>query len=597
MKAKRLLSITTLLCVLCLSACSQDAKTTTQSSTDSTEQSEVQVVTQSGDISAELVSIPQEYKSTAEQPGTLERLDYTTWESMTYAVKTKPLTKTAYVYLPYGYSDEKEYNVFYLMHGGWSNEETWLGTPDQSSEFKNVIDHAIEDGKMEPLIIVCPTYNNESPEDSSNYSLALTLTDNYHNELINDLIPAVEGKYSTYAAGTTPEALKESRNHRGFGGFSMGSVATWHAFEYCLDYFCYFMPMSGNLTSDGAYMASIVKNAGYDWNGFFIYAMSGTDDFAYSAFRSQIEAMTSDESGIFRETSNEQDGNLAFRIQEGGVHNGEYASEYAYNGLLWFWNQPGSNQKSMEPSGDSLTAGSTEYRGFSVDNVLHSKEQGDIHFHLYLPDAYDGSEPYALYVTLPGYQGLYFQGVAENLKTESFGFEAQKYNDKMIIAAPQLSDWGELSADQTIDWQRKLLEIVLNLRLDNFDIQAFIDTIGQEFPNFEITQQAIDIYTNLHNNTRLMVNRGYTPAELSRKYNPHGALPTSISFGPGIQSLIQSGKMNVDEFVKGFETMNIPQDLKRSLISETDKAKQPKPGRNDSCPCGSGKKYKKCCGR
>ena len=23
----------------------------------------------------------------------------------------------------------------------------------------------------------------------------------------------------------------------------------------------------------------------------------------------------------------------------------------------------------------------------------------------------------------------------------------------------------------------------------------------------------------------------------------------------------------------------------------------PKAGRNDSCPCGSGKKYKKCCGR
>ncbi|MGR9117332.1 MAG: SEC-C metal-binding domain-containing protein [Gammaproteobacteria bacterium] len=22
-----------------------------------------------------------------------------------------------------------------------------------------------------------------------------------------------------------------------------------------------------------------------------------------------------------------------------------------------------------------------------------------------------------------------------------------------------------------------------------------------------------------------------------------------------------------------------------------------KPGRNDPCPCGSGKKYKKCCGR
>ena len=72
------------------------------------------------------------------------------------------------------------------------------------------------------------------------------------------------------------------------------------------------------------------------------------------------------------------------------------------------------------------------------------------------------------------------------------------------------------------DWQRKLLEIILDLRLDNFDIQSFIDTIGQEFPNFEITQEAINLYTNLHNNTRLMVNRGYTASELSHKYNPKG---------------------------------------------------------------------------
>lgn len=27
------------------------------------------------------------------------------------------------------------------------------------------------------------------------------------------------------------------------------------------------------------------------------------------------------------------------------------------------------------------------------------------------------------------------------------------------------------------------------------------------------------------------------------------------------------------------------------------KASAPKPGRNDPCPCGSGKKYKHCCGR
>lgn len=69
---------------------------------------------------------------------------------------------------------------------------------------------------------------------------------------------------------------------------------------------------------------------------------------------------------------------------------------------------------------------------------------------MYFPKSGDTVKQYALYVTLPGYQGLYFQGVAENIKTEDFGFEAQKYNSNMIILAPQLNDWGQTSADQTI---------------------------------------------------------------------------------------------------------------------------------------------------
>ena len=72
-------------------------------------------------------------------------------------------------------------------------------------------------------------------------------------------------------------------------------------------------------------------------------------------------------------------------------------------------------------------------------------------YNVYIPDAYDGTKEYALYVTLPGYQGLYFQGVGENIRTEDFGFEAQKYITDMIIVAPQLNDWGQTSADQTIE--------------------------------------------------------------------------------------------------------------------------------------------------
>lgn len=105
-----------------------------------------------------------------------------------------------------------------------------------------------------------------------------------------------------------------------------------------------------------------------------------------------------------------------------------------------------------------LTVGTENYRGFSVDNVYHSPNDGDIHFNLYVPESYDGSRPYALFVTLPGYEGLYFQGVAANIKSEEFGFEAQKYNTEMIVAAPQLSDWRETSADQTIALTEFLIE-------------------------------------------------------------------------------------------------------------------------------------------
>lgn len=284
----------------------------------------------------ELEEIPRGYFNAAQDQGTLVDLNYSTYESFSYAEKTQTLQKRAVVYLPYGYDENQKYNVFYLMHGGWSNETTTLGTPGNPSSMKNVLDNAIAEGKIPPLIVVCPTYNNTSGEDSGDYSLALRLTRNYHNELINDLIPAVEGKYSSYAESTSAEDLKAAREHRAFCGFSMGSVTTWRTFEYCLDYFRYFAPSSGSLTTDGKYMDDIVKNSGHSWNDFFIIAITGTEDFAASSFRQQIENMQNYES--FRYSDTEKDGNLTFRIKEGYSHNGTAAMEYSYNALRWFWN-------------------------------------------------------------------------------------------------------------------------------------------------------------------------------------------------------------------------------------------------------------------
>lgn len=110
---------------------------------------------------------------------------------------------------------------------------------------------------------------------------------------------------------------------------------------------------------------------------------------------------------------------------------------------------PSSVSQTPAPDGD-VTPGTEFYRGFLLDNVYHSAEDGDIHFNLYIPESYGGNEPYALYITLPGYEGLYRFGAGANLRAEEFAFEALHYNDKMIVVAPQLNDWGGTSADQAV---------------------------------------------------------------------------------------------------------------------------------------------------
>ena len=119
----------------------------------------------------------------------------------------------------------------------------------------------------------------------------------------------------------------------------------------------------------------------------------------------------------------------------------------------------------------------------------------------------------------------------------------------------------------------------------------------------------VRLFTELSNNTRLPANRGYTPKELS---STRRGGPTSIAFGPGIRNAIRSGDLNADELRQTiFAQSEWPLNLRSSMLGEIDKIQPgkekwgggtvvkmvPKVGPNDPCPCGSGKKYKKCCGR
>jgi len=104
-----------------------------------------------------------------------------------------------------------------------------------------------------------------------------------------------------------------------------------------------------------------------------------------------------------------------------------------------------------------VTARSVEDRGFVLDNVLHDEAQGDIHFSLYVPESYDGSQPMPLYVALPGWEGLYFQGVGADLKWETMPFAAREYDPDMIIASAQLNDWGMTSAQDAVELTEYLM--------------------------------------------------------------------------------------------------------------------------------------------
>ena len=70
---------------------------------------------------------------------------------------------------------------------------------------------------------------------------------------------------------------------------------------------------------------------------------------------------------------------------------------------------------------------------------------------------------------------------------------------------------------------------------------------------------------DLANNVRLWENNGHTPNEIHEKYEKPNLRPLS----------------------------NKPFDFNSANV--IDMKTRRKIGRNDPCPCGSGKKYKKCC--
>ncbi|MEK4252391.1 sugar-binding protein [Paenibacillus sp. FSL W7-1287] len=276
--------------------------------------------------------VPDEYRVESDQPGKIESLYYDA-PNLENGKDNKKLN----VYLPYGYDSadkSKKYNVLYLMHGGGENEDLIFGGPDQSKELKKILDNMIANGDIEPLIVVTPTFNGGKND------VAL-----FHEELVNQIVPLVETKYHTYAKSGSLEDLKESRAHRAFGGFSMGSVTTWYTFIHALDYFKYYMPLSGDSwiieqrggglqpKQTAEYLAKVARESGYAPHDYYIFSATGNLDIAYPNLKPQVDAMKQFDD-VFIYSSDTKKGNFYFIDAEGGTHAWNWQNQYIYDILF-----------------------------------------------------------------------------------------------------------------------------------------------------------------------------------------------------------------------------------------------------------------------
>ena len=290
-------------------------------------------------------AVPSSYKAASDHPGTVTRVDY---DSKDYVRDGAAITKTAYVYTPYGYDENDEetrYNIIYLMHG-------WGGHAGEYFEYtstKNVFDHLIENGDIPPVIIVSATFYNDNSD--TGFSGSITEFRRFHRDFEENLMPTVEGRFHTYAKSASDEDLKASRDHRAFGGFSLGSVTTWLQFCYDTDYIRYFLPMSGSCWYYGTYgdfqiernvdfIEQLVKDNDLDERGYFIYHAVGTQDAVKSQSIDMAEEML-ERSDVFTPE------HYMFHLKDGGYHDFDAVQEYLYNALPLFFRNSDNDQATV----------------------------------------------------------------------------------------------------------------------------------------------------------------------------------------------------------------------------------------------------------
>ena len=186
--------------------------------------------------------------------GSVDKIDYDT------AVYENGITyhKRLYVYLPYCYDPadkNRRYNVLYFQHGNTCEPAMFAVGGN-----KYMFDMLFDSGELDPCIIVFITYYMDPMRDAdvriqtggaeAGDGRTPGIPANYDKEIEQDIIPLVEMRYNTYLESPDDAAIRATRDHRAFSGYSRGGGWTWRMFHHAFPYFRWFCPTSSGINCD-----------------------------------------------------------------------------------------------------------------------------------------------------------------------------------------------------------------------------------------------------------------------------------------------------------------------------------------------------------
>ena len=229
-------------------------------------------------------------------------------------------------------------------------------------------------------------------------------------------------------------------------------------------------------------------------------------------------------------------------------------------------------------------------KGWSKENPLYSEKGIFVHLHLF--------------------------------ENEEFGYLLRQQMDKdfYIPSAQQIDEICRTGYEASSSEYKKLESFFIKkLRLPyeqavTWCLQVWANSYEGESPSkiinkmtevnivFEekMINELLELLVAAHNNTRMKENRGYKPSEIARKM-PIDKMPTIVPASSKAAAILKDAAPQL-------QAMGVPVDLNRNTdviqttmfprgLNEEPIRVEKKIYPNDPCPCGSGKKYKKCCGK